>query len=432
MSKIILKGDICYLESPTKFTKIKSGFLAINNGKIEGVYTKLDSSFNDYKLIDYSNKLIVPGLIDTHIHAPQNPFRGIRMDDELIDWLNKNAFCEEQKYTEEDYYKKAYDIFVEELKKSATTRTSIFATIHKDATIYLMQQLEKSGLVTFVGKVNMDRNSPDLLTETTENSIFDTAFIVEDTKNLVNTKPILTPRFTPSCTKELMHGLESLQVRYNLPVQSHLSENLEEIELVKSLHPEADFYAKTYDIYGLFGKSNQNLPVKTMMAHCVWSCEKEQDLMAKNGVFVAHSPLSNLNLSSGIAPIRTYLEKGIKVTLATDVAGGHTKSMFSVIVSAIQVSKMYWRLVDNTKKPLTFPEAYYMATAVAGEFFQDFSLVGKFEKGYDADILVLDDSVLPTTLDLDIDKRLERFAYLNGDIRQGGIYAKFVKGVKLF
>lgn len=426
----VLKGDICYQNSPTGFITIKSGFLVVKEGKISDVSHKFPSYLlpGSYEYYDYENKLIVPGLSDTHLHAPQNAFRGTGMDAELIDWLNKYAFSEEKKYADEVYARKAYEIFADELKQSATTRACVFATVHKKATLVLADALEKSGLKCMVGKVNMDRNCPDFLCETVGRSASDTEEFIEKIKDYKNVSPILTPRFTPSCTPKLLSALEELQIKYDLPVQSHLSENLSEISLVTALHPETKFYAETYDNFGLFGRSKKGKPVKTVMAHCVWSGDDEIALMKKNGVYIAHSPLSNLNLSSGIAPVRKYLDAGLNVTLSSDVAGGHTKSMFSVIVGAVQASKMYWRLVDSTYKPITFAEAFYMATVKGGEFF---GKVGKFEKDYDADILVLDDSVLRSADVLPEQARLERFVYLNGDLKTGGIFAKFVCGEKI-
>lgn len=430
MKNMILKGDVCYQTSPKSFVTVKSGYLVITGGIVAGVYEKMPDGFSGYDFYDYEGKLIVPGLIDLHLHASQNAFRGTAMDLELIDWLNEKAFREESKFSQIDYAKKSYGIFTDELIRSATTRAVIFATMHNDATVELMNALDGSGLKAYVGKVNMDRNSPPYLCETdAKTSLRDTVDVISRTENLKNVKPILTPRFTPSCTDELFKGLEELQIEYDLPVQSHLSENLGEIELVKNLRPEAEFYGKTYDAYGLFGKSKSGKSVKTVMAHCVWSGDDEQALMKENGVFIAHSPLSNLNLSSGIAPIRRYLNKGLKVGLATDVAGGNTKSMFSAIVACVQVSKMHWRLVDSSEKPITFAEAFYLSTKGGGEFF---GKVGSFESGYEADILVLDDGILPSPCDFSIEKRLERYAYLNGDLRQGGIMAKFVDGEKIF
>ncbi len=430
MKKKILKGDILYQTSPESFVAQKSGYLVLDGDLVEGVYSKIPDDVGEYDLLDYEGKLIVPALVDLHIHAPQNAFRGTGMDLELIDWLNKAAFVEESRFNDIDYAKLSYAMFCDELKFSATSRAAIFATLHKDATIELMRLLEKTGLVTYVGKVNMDRNCPEYLCEeSAKKSLEDTVSVIEASQKFHNVTPILTPRFTPSCTDELFSGIEKLQRRYKLAVQSHLSENLGEIDLVRSLCPSASFYGETYNKYGLFGKSADGEEVKTIMAHCVWSGDEEIELMKSNGVFVAHSPLSNLNLSSGIAPVRKYLKKGLKIGLASDVAGGNTKSMFSVTVAAIQASKMYWRYVDNLDTPLTFPEAFYAATKGGGEFF---GKVGSFERGYKADVIVLDDSVIPSACEFSLEGRLERYAYLNGDLRQNGITAKFVEGKQIF
>ena len=145
--------------------------------------------------------------------------------------------------------------------------------------------------------------------------------------------------------------------------------------------------------------------------------------MQKNGVFIAHCPASNMNLSSGIAPIRRYMECGMRVGLGSDVAGGHSDSIFRAIADAIQVSKMYWRHVDQSANPITFPEAFYMATLGGGEFF---GRVGSFERGYDFDAVVLDDTSLVHPQELNLTERLERAVYLGLD--RNGICAKYAAG----
>ena len=133
-------------------------------------------------------------------------------------------------------------------------------------------------------------------------------------KQYQHTRPILTPRFIPSCTDELMHKLKDIQAKYQIPVQSHLSENYGEIAWVQELCPKSEFYGDAYDQFGLFGRDS-----KTVMAHCVHSDENEIRRMKENGVFIAHCPESNTNLSSGVAPIRQYLEEGMHVGLGSDV-----------------------------------------------------------------------------------------------------------------
>lgn len=196
---------------------------------------------------------------------------------------------------------------------------------------------------------------------------------------------------------------------------------------MKQLFPEAAFYGDCYDRYDLFGrKPGAEFTGETIMAHCVYSTDAEIRLLKQNGVYVAHCPASNMNLSSGIAPIRMYLELGLRVGLGSDVAGGQTESMFRAMTDAIQVSKLYWRLVDESSKPLIFDEVFYLATMGGGAFF---GKVGSFADGYEFDALVLDDVGLPHPQELNLHQRLERFAYLSADSE--GILSKYVAGKQI-
>lgn len=418
----ILKGNLCYSKNQKTLEIIEGGYLVCREGKSAGVYREIPKEYEDRPVTDWGDRMIIPGLVDLHIHAPQYGFRGLGMDMELLEWLNTNTFPEEAKYKDLEYARKAYEIFTEQLEKSATTRACIFATVHNRATELLMDLLEESGLITMVGKVNMDRNTPDYLAEeSAKASAEDTvAWLEEIAGKYQRTYPILTPRFIPSCTDELMERLKEIQRTYKLPVQSHLSENPGEISWVQELCPDSEFYGDAYDRFGLFGGD-----CKTIMAHCVYSDERERERMKEKGVFVAHCPQSNTNLSSGIAPVRTMLEEGMRVGLGSDVAGGFTESIFRAMADAIQVSKLYWRLVDQTQKPLTLEEAFYLATKGGGAFFGQ---VGSFEAGYELDAVVLDDSSLKYPMNLSVKKRLERFIYISDDRHIAG---KYVAGRKV-
>ena len=308
---------------------------------------------------------------------------------------------------------------------SATTRAVIFGTRHAEATLMLMDRMEKSGLVSYVGKVNMDRCEPMELAEpSAAEAAADTRRFIEESlrRGYRRTKPIVTPRFVPSCSDALLAALGELRRTYGLPVQSHLSENPDEVELVRELAPWSAFYGDVYDHYGLFGGD-----CNTVMAHCVHSTPQEVQRLRDNGVWVAHCPSSNMNIASGIAPIRRYMEQGLRVGLGSDVAGGTAESMFRAVTDAIQMSKLYWRYIDSKAYPLTFPEALYLATKGGGSFF---GRVGSFEEGYAFDALVLDDSAEPTPRPLPVRSRLERAFYLGLD--RGGIEMKYVDGERLF
>ena len=426
----VIKGHICYSQDKSTLKVYESSYLVCVNGKSKGIFENLPSEYKDLPLKDYGDKLIIPGMVDLHVHAPQYAFRGMCMDLELMDWLNQYTFPEEEKYTNLDYAKKAYSIFTKALKNSATTRACIFATRHRDATVLLMELMEETGLVSYVGKVNMDREASEaLIEESAESSAYNTFGWINSVNNkFQNTKPILTPRFIPCCTDELMEELKQIQMTYGIPVQSHLSESPGEIEFVHFLRPNNEFYGDAYNDYDLFGKNDDiNTDVKTVMAHCVWSTEKEVELMKKNGVFVAHCPASNMNLSSGIAPIRKYLDLDLKIGLGSDVAGGQSESIFRAITDSIQVSKMYWRHINQDCKPIVFSEAFFLATKGGGEFF---GKVGSFESDYEFDAIVLDDSCLEHPQELNILQRLERAVYLSLDTQ--GICAKYVNGNQIF
>lgn len=419
-NSFILKGNICYSKTKDELAVMDQGYLVCCQGISQGVYPVLPEKYQNLPVIDYHDMLIIPGMCDLHIHAPQYPFRGLGMDLELLEWLNTHTFPEESRYEDLEYAKKAYRIFTEDLLKSPTTRAVVFATTHIPATDFLMKHLDAAGLKTYVGKVNMDQNCMDPLREKDAGTALENtaAWLQETAGRYPNSRPILTPRFAPTCSDALLKGLGELQREYGLPVQSHLSENLSEIDWVKELFPWSECYGDVYAHYGLFGNET-----KTVMAHCVYSSEQEVDMMKRNGVYVAHCPQSNINLSSGIAPIRRYLDEGIPTGLGTDMAGGANMSMFRCIVDAIGVSKLYWRLIDQEKKPLTMEEAFYLATKGGGAFFGN---VGSFEEGYELDALVLDDSGIRSTKALGTRDRLERYLYL---AEEGGRLAgKYVAG----
>lgn len=423
-SIFILKGNIVYSRSAEELEICEHGYLVCENGRVKGVYQTLPFVYGGIPITDYEDRLIIPGLVDLHVHAPQYSYRGLGMDMELLEWLETNTFPEEAKFQETEYAKKAYRIFVDRIRRSATTRACIFATVHREATLLLMDMLEEAGLNTMVGKVNMDRNCPDYLREeSAEASASETVEWIKDVlhKKYKHTRPILTPRFTPSCTDDLMERLKMIQMRYELPLQSHLSENPGEISWVKELCPWSEFYGDAYDKFGLFGSD-----CPTIMAHCVYSDEKEIARMKENGVYIAHCPESNMNIASGVAPVRRFLAEGLHVGMGSDVAGGSTESIFTAMAHAIQASKLRWRLLDGSLKPLTVEEAFYMATKGGGEFF---GRVGSFEEGYGLDAVVLDDIRLEHPQPLDVRKRLERMIYFSDDRE---IYAKYVEGSRLF
>ncbi len=419
----VLKGDVLFCTEDREVQTVPDAFLICKDGKCEGVFTEIPEQYRSFPVEDYTGKLIVPGMTDLHVHAPQYTYRGLGMDMELLDWLNENAFPEESRYSDAEYAKKAYSIFTEDLKKSFTTRACIFGTLHREATEILMDQLEETGLITYVGKVNMDRNGSESLSEeSAEASASETRKWLGDIEGRYRkTMPILTPRFIPSCSDELMREIGKIAQEKGLRIQSHLSENPSEVAWVKELVPASENYGDAYALFNTLGDEDH----PAVMAHCVYTDAKELEILKAHHTFIAHCPDSNLNIASGIAPARTFLESGVSIGLGSDVAGGATLSIVQAMVHAIQVSKMYWRHVDQNVKPLQFKDAFYMATLGGGRYF---GKVGSFLPGYEFDALVIDDSALRSMRELTVQERAERMIYLSGEC---SIDAKYAAGEKI-
>lgn len=402
--------------------RARQGFLVCEDGKVVGVFDALPGRFAGIPVTDCSDGLVIPGMSDLHLHAPQYSYCGTAMDLQLIDWLERYTYPEEARFASLEHARAYYEVFTRDLLHTATTRAAIFATLHTDATLELMRQLDQSGLGAFVGKLSMDRNCPEDYSERTpENGEAETRRWLEACRDagFARVHPILTPRFTPSVSDVYMEKLGRLARAYGVPMQSHLSESVSEIEWVKALCPDVGTYADTYARYGLFGGD-----CPTIMAHCIYCPEEENRMMKDGHVFIAHCPTSNENVIAGIAPAARYLRQGYEIGLGSDVAGGHTLDLFAVMAAAVQVSKLRWCCVDPGEKPLTLPEALYMATAGGGRFF---GKVGLFEPGYAFDAVVIDDSANRNLRVFSPMERIERCAYLGG----AKVAAKFVDGRKV-
>ncbi len=416
--KKIYRANILFTKERTHFEVIERGYVVVDDsGRVVEVTEHLSAEHEGIEVVDYGDRLLIPAMNDLHVHAPQYRNQGIAMDLELLPWLQNYTFPEEMKYCDTKYAERMYRRFVHDMWRFGTMRACLFATIHKESTLLLMNIFKETGMGALVGKVAMNRNCPEGLTETVDDMVQGYEELIKECGEDGLVRPIITPRFVPSCTPEMLRACGELAAKYQLPVQSHLSENKDEIAWVKELEPESTCYGDAYDRYGLFGQT------PTVMAHCVWSDGEELELIKRRGVVVAHCPTSNFNVASGMAPIRKFLDEGVKVGLGSDISGGHDLSIFRMMVYAIQVSKMHYQQNHNVPF-LSLSEVFWIATKSAGSFF---GRVGSFEPGYEFDALVIDDS------DLNHDnytllERLERYIYL-GDDRQ--ISHRFCSGKEI-
>ncbi len=420
MALTILKGTVVSAPALGRLDITEHGYLVAEDGIITGVYPVLPEQWAGAAVEDFGDALILQSFADLHLHAPQYPMLGMGMDLPLLDWLNAYAFPTEARFADPDYARTVYRRLAKELIRGGTTRVCMFSSLHREATLILMEELERAGVTGYVGKVNMDRNgAPGLLEETTEASMADTLLWLDQCRDFSHIRPILTPRFTPSCTDGLMAFLGRLAQERDLPVQSHLSENRAEMDWVAQLHPDCAQYWETYAKYGMWNG-------RTVMAHCVWSDPRERRAMAEAGVTAVHCADSNQNICSGVAPVRAMLQEGVKVALGSDIAGGDRLCMFDVVASSIRASKAR-RILDGWETDfLTVPEGWYLGTSAGAAYFGE---APGFAPGNPLHAVVLADGDLPSPHPLTPAERLERCVYLRQD---GAVQAVWSAGRKVY
>lgn len=446
----LYRANILYTPVKDRFVILERGYVAVSSdGLVEGTYSDIPAHLASAEVIDFGDRLLIPAFCDLHVHAPQYRNMGLAMDLELLPWLDTYTFPEEKKFADIHYAERIYRRFVHELWMQGTMRSAVFATIHPEATALLASLFQQAGMGAYIGLVGMNRNCPPDLSNTTAEVVDGTLHLLHSLQssaqpNRAAVLPILTPRFVPSCTDDMLEAFGHLAADYHLPVQSHLSENISEIAWVKELDPLAETYGHAYYRHGLFGQT------PTLMAHCCYTAGEELNLLRRQGVYVVHCPTSNCNLASGMSPIRTFLDSGIPVALGTDVSGGNNLSILRTIQYALQISKLRYAdaasssdaasndassstasLKDSPSSNaalsstyLSLSEAFYLATKSGGSFF---GKVGSFEPGYEFDALVVDDSYL-NFADYSLLNRIERYIYL-GDDRD--IKHRFCRGLEI-
>ena len=418
MKTTILKGNIVAAPELGKLDIVENGYLVAVDGVIEGVYETLPEKFAGCEVEDCGKDLILQTFSDMHLHAPQYAMLGMGMDMPLIDWLNTYTFPTEAHFADPEVARPIYKQLAEELVSNGTTRVVMFSSLHRESTLVLMEELEKAGVTGYVGKVNMDRNGGENYQETTEESMSETVKWIEQC-NFEHVKPVITPRFTPTCTNELMEFLGKLAAEKDLPIQSHLSENTGEIAWVKELPPDCQQYWETYAKYNMWND-------RTVMAHCVWSDERERKAIKDAGVWVCHCASSNEDLISGYAPIRVMLDEGVRVVLGSDIAGGDPISMFDNVTASIRASKARRIMTNGETDFLTVAEAYFLGTSAACEFFGE---KPGFAAGNPLHAIVVRDDDLPDVRQRTTQERFERSMYRR---QKDAIRAVYSAGRKVF
>jgi len=383
--KALIKGTLISPISKDEILFLDPGYIVINQeGKIDEIYSE-EPTEGYSEVLDFSGKLICPGFVDIHNHLPQFTISGLYRGN-LLEWLNNIVFPTEEKFTNAEIAEKHAQEFFQTVLRNGTTTTVSYVTIHKKATDKAFEQAEKSGIRAFLGNVLMDQKAPEYLIKETAQLLKDSEEIIKkwDGHDGGRLRYILTPRFAPACSYDLLEGIGKLAQNYNLYIQSHLAESKPELEMVSKIYSDFENYTDIYLKAGL-------LTEKTLMAHCIYLSDDEIDTLNRTGTKISHCPSSNRFLQSGIMPLRKLEKAELSIGIGTDVGAGYSLSMFSEMREAIEASKMIKFLYPEEEyQPITPTEAFYLGTLGGAQVLSIGHETGSLDKGKSADFSVID------------------------------------------
>ncbi|KAK7086412.1 hypothetical protein SK128_028165 [Halocaridina rubra] len=404
--------------------------MGVLNTKIEFMESieELDHLKAEYGFTDSNihymtaNQFMMPGLIDTHIHASQFPNNGVAMDLPLLEWLQTYTFPTEANFSDTLFAREVYSKVVERLLRNGTTTAAYFGTIHLEGSKILADVVHDKGQRALIGKVNMMRNCPEYYRElSVHESIKDTEEFIRYVKGIQSplVQPIVTPRFAPTCPEDQLASLGQLAVKYGCHIQSHLGETQPECNWVKELFPWAKSYTDVYD-------SMRLLSEKSVMAHCIWLTDDEIYILHERGVGVSHCPNSNISIRSGLCDVRRLMNHGLKVGLGTDCSGGYSSSVLDALRHTLQVSNVLALDRDQDYQRITFKEAFRMATLGGAKVLNMEDRIGNFEIDKEFDALLIDVSAPGSAVDVfskdTIEDKIQKFLYSGDDRNIARVY----------
>ncbi|MEL0630032.1 guanine deaminase [Psychromonas aquatilis] len=380
---VIRASFLHFINDPAKIENIEEsyqyiadGLLVIEDGKVKLLTDFTEEKAESYPVIeDKRGQLIMPGFIDTHIHYPQSEIIA-SYGEQLLEWLETYTFPTEKQFSDKDYADEIAQFFINELLKNGTTSALVFGTVHPESVDAVFEEAQKIDMRLIAGKVMMDRNAPDYLLDTAQSSYDQSKALIEKWHNKGRLQYAITPRFAPTSTPEQLALAGKLKAEYpDTYVQTHLSENKDEIAWVKSLFPEREGYLDVYQHYGLTGD-------KSIFAHSIHLTDKEWASMSETKSVIAFCPTSNLFLGSGLFNLEKADNNDIRVGLATDVGGGTS-------FSALQTLSEAYKILQLQGQNLSVFKGLYMATLGSAESLSIDHKVGNFAVGKEADFISL-------------------------------------------
>jgi guanine deaminase len=361
---------------------IENGAVLIEDGLIRKVGEARDIAAPAGTIEDdFSGKLILPGFIDTHIHYPQTRVIG-SYGAQLLDWLRKYTFVEEQKFSDPAHAEAVARFFLDEMFRQGTTTAAVYCTVRPESVEAFFAESERRGARMIAGKVMMDRNAPPALTDTPRRGYDESKALLEKWHGRGRLDYAITPRFAITSTDAQLEAAGALAREFpDAYVQTHLSENRAEIAYAKSLFPKARDYLDIYESFGLLG-------AKSIFGHCIHLEEREVAALAARRGVAAFCPTSNLFLGSGLFDMRRLDEAGVRVALATDVGGGTSYSMLETANEAYKVLQL-----NSQSWPAL--QAFYQLTLGNARALGLEDRIGAIAPGLEADLIVLDSRATP-------------------------------------
>ena len=416
----IYHANIVYSKDRDELAVFRDSYIAVEEGTVDGIYPTLPKKYAGAPLTDFGSSVLIPAFSDLHVHAPQFPQRGLGMDLLLADWLNTYTFPQEAKFADPAYAEAVYGAFVQSLIENGTFHACVFGTIHRKTTSRLLERMEERKLRAFVGKVNMDIQSPDYLCETAEESLRETEAFLEQYAGNLYARPIITPRFAPTCSFELLKGLGKLGRKYHAGIQTHLVESRWEAAEAVRLNPACCCDTQIYEKAGLL----ENGPV--VAAHFIFPTDDDIRILKLYEGYAVQCPDATVNVIAGIMRTASLADAGVRLALGSDIAGGHLPGIYTQASRSVQLSKLKAFYEPDENRAIPFVHAFYMATKEGGALFGN---VGSLEPGYVFDALVIRDFSDPFR-EIAPEETVERFCYTGnpGDILAGFIGGERVTG----
>lgn len=419
----VIRSQIFHFLSRDQFEFFKDGLLIMEDGLIKklGHFDDVISQLPEkVEIVDERNKILLPGFIDGHIHAVQTQVMASYGAD-LLEWLEHYTFPNESQFSDAEFAQNESESFFQQLLKNGTTTAAVYSSVHKDSLITIANESIRLNMRILAGKTHMDRNAPKELCEQTKDTYRSSEFLIQKFDGQARFNYILTPRFAITSSPEQLEQLQELKEKYHqIRVQTHISENSDEIESTKKLFPDRKDYLDVYEHYGLIGEN-------TLLGHAIHFSNEEWNRVKEKGATLVHCPTSNLFLGSGLFDFKKAWENEIPLALGSDVGGGYSFSMLKTAAAAYQVAAL------RGYKP-TALQLFYLLTLGGAHALGLGSKIGNFEIGKEADFLLIDTEkidILANRLSIaqNIEEILFAILFLGDDRLIDSVY---LMGVKVF